>query len=111
MKKEIVLFSIAVLIGLGWADHQIHDLREGRGEIKVYGWQIGQDAVSGIWLGKIYPLLVRDPSGRMIIQAGGLDYPVMNVGQDALKIAAQGYEKASAKWRSISAVLSELWDR
>lgn len=99
--RKLIVFTVMILLGLGWADCQVHELRDGQGVIEVYGWRTQHGTVEGVWLGDVYPLFACDASGNVRLIAGGLDYDLTELGRSAMQIAEKRYGEMRLRWQAM----------
>lgn len=107
MKGRLIIFLMVVLSGIGWADHQVRGMYGGEGRIAVYGWQAREDSLSGIWMGRTYPIVEQDQSGDVILTALGIGYNLSGGGREVKKIAEAGYRIVRTQWKA----LEEDWSK
>lgn len=107
MKGRLAIFLMVILIGIGWADHQVRGMYEGEGRIAVYGWQASEDSLSGIWMGRTYPIVGHNKSGDVILTALGIGYNLSGGGREMKKIAEMGYRIVQTQWEA----LEENWSK
>lgn len=109
MKRQLLWFGAVVLLGVGWADYALHDLRDGRGALEVYGWRTRQETVTGVWMGDEYPLAMRDSVGDIHVIAGGGDYNVTESGREAVGAAEVQYRDLKDRWHALIRTLYDTW--
>ncbi len=103
MVGRIILFTVMMMIGIGAADYQVRDLRDGNAEIRVYGWQVRDKSVDLVWMGEAYPAVSWNHDGDVIMEAGGLDYNLTDGRDDVVRAIEDGYEKGTDFMQS-------MWD-
>ncbi len=103
MVGRIVIFAVVIVIGLGAADYQVRDMRDGTAEVRIYGWQVRDRAVDIVWMGEAYPAVSWERDGDMIMEAGGLDYNLSDGRDGVVRAIEDGYEKGADFMQS-------MWD-
>lgn len=101
MKRKIMIFCLAIILGIGWADYCVHRMQDGVGSLTVYGWQMYPNRIEGIWMGESYSLLRWDRADELIVTAGGLDYNVTDGIDEVTRFATEGYHTAVAFWQTV----------
>ncbi|MBQ6712486.1 MAG: hypothetical protein IJN28_01690 [Selenomonadales bacterium] len=103
MVRHIFLFIVAMAVGLGAADYQVRDMRDGIAEVRVYGWQVHDKAIDIVWMGDVYPAVSWNHDGDLIMEAGGLDYNLTDGRDGVVRAIEDGYEKGADFMQS-------MWD-
>lgn len=101
MKRKIMVFCCAVILGIGWADYCVHGIQDGVGRLTVYGWQMNPNQIEGVWMGEHYSLLRWSRSDELIVTAGGLDYNVTDGIDEVARLATEQYHTAVSFWQTI----------
>lgn len=101
MVGRIILFVVAMMLGIGATDYQVRDLRDGTAEVRVYGWQVHDKTVDIVWMGEMYPAVSWNRDGDMIMEVGGLDYNLSDGRDDVIRVIEDGYEKGADFMQSI----------
>lgn len=103
MVGRISLFAVAMMIGIGAADYQVRDLRDGVAEVRIYGYQVHDKSVDIMWMGETYPAVSWNHDGDVIMEAGGLDYNLSDGRDNVIQAIEDGYEKSADFMQS-------MWD-
>ena len=99
MIRRIFLFTVALFVGLGAADYQVRDMRDGIAEVRVYGYDIYDKAIDIVWMGEAYPAVSWNHNGDLIMKAGELE---LSGGTDSIMQAIEdGYEEGTDLMQSI----------
>lgn len=99
MIRRIFLFAVALFVGLGAADYQVRDMRDGVAEVRVYGYDIHDKAIDIVWMGEAYPAVSWNYNGDLIMKAGELE---LSGGTDSIMQAIEdGYEEGTDLMQSI----------
>ena len=99
MIRRIFLFAVALFVGLGAADYQVRDMRDGVAEVRVYGYDIHDKTIDIVWMGEAYPAVSWNHNGDLIMKAGELE---LSGGTDSIMQAIEdGYEEGTDLMQSI----------
>lgn len=101
MKRKIMIFCLAIILGVGWADYRVHGMQDGVGSLTVYGWQMHPNRIEGIWMGECYSLLMWNRADELIVTAGGLDCNVTDGIDEVRSFAMERYHTAAAFWQTV----------
>ena len=101
MVGRIFLFTVLLLVGLGTADYQVRDMRDGVAEVRVYGCDVHDKTVDIVWMGETYPAVSWNHDGDLIMEAGGLDYNLSDGKDDVVRAIEDGYEEGADFMQSI----------
>lgn len=101
MRRRIIFFLMAVMLGLGAADHQVRDFHDAAAEICVYGWRTRDKAVDVVWMGEVYPALSWNKAGDVIVEAGGLGCNLTDGSETVIHAVKTAYRQGAELLRTM----------